>query len=256
PSIDLTLKTHHAQADLEYKSNGFEAKIGLSGQYQTNYTDPHTEVKRLVPDYTQIGLGAYSLASLQLDEDFLLEGGIRYDFSHFDAYKYYAASMWKEKGYDRDFPDFYLQTLGNQVLTNPEFSFHGMSAVAGLRFDLGNNWGVMGNYSLVSRFPNPSELFSEGLHHSAARIEVGDLRFDKEIANKFSITLNKEGGKFGFSLSPYLNSISDFIFLKPIGIRQTIRGSFQVWEYRQTDALLLGIDFDAHVDLSEHFTYV
>src|SRR5690606_35876249 len=126
----------------------------------------------------------------------------------------------------------------------------------GLRFDLGNNWGVMGNYSLVSRFPNPSELFSEGLHHSAARIEVGDLRFDKEIANKFSITLNKEGGKFGFSLSPYLNSISDFIFLKPIGIRQTIRGSFQVWEYRQTDALLLGIDFDAHVDLSEHFTYV
>src|SRR5699024_8276621 len=110
------------------------------------------------------------------------------------------------------------------------------------RYNVGDNWQLMGNYSLVSRFPNPSELFSEGLHHSAARIEVGDLRFDKETANKFSITINKESENFGFSISPYLNSISDFIFLKPIGIRQSIRGSFQVWEYHQTEAILLGID--------------
>ena len=44
------------------------------------------------------------------------------------------------------------------------------------------------NYSLTSRIPNPSELFSEGLHHSASRIELGDLSFDSEIGHKLSFT--------------------------------------------------------------------
>lgn len=255
PSIDLTLKTHHARADWEYKNNDIEAKFGLSGQYQTNHTDPHTQVKRLIPDYTQLAFGVYSLASLQIQENILLEGGIRYDFSHFDAYKYYATSLWEDKAYDVEFADFYIQTIGSQVLTNPKFTFHGMSAVMSLRYNVGDNWQLMGDYSLVSRFPNPSELFSEGLHHSAARIEVGDLRFNKETANKFSITINKENENYGFSISPYLNSISDFIFLKPIGIRQSIRGSFQVWEYHQTEAIFLGIDLDGRLNLSDHLSF-
>ena len=36
------------------------------------------------------------------------------------------------------------------------------------------------NYGLSNRAPNVSELFSDGLHHSAARIELGDLRLKKE----------------------------------------------------------------------------
>jgi iron complex outermembrane receptor protein len=255
PSIDLTLKTHHASADLEYENRNLEAKFGFSGQYQTNYTDPKTGVKRLILDYEQYAFAAYSLASMEIDDDFILEAGLRYDFSHVDAYKYYAASLWEEEGYAEEFPGFFVSDMGTQILTNPKFTFHGFSAVAGMHYGLNDDLDLLVNYSLASRFPNPSELFSEGLHHSAARIEVGDLRFGKEVANKFSITLKKQGEKFGFSISPYLNSVSDFIYLKPVGIRQTIRGSFQVWEYRQTDALLLGVDLDASMKLSENFGF-
>ncbi len=42
--------------------------------------------------------------------------------------------------------------------------------------------------------------------------------------------------------------------LEPIGIEQTIRGNFQVWAFRQTDATLFGIDIDAFVKLDNHFS--
>ena len=101
------------------------------------------------------------------------------------------------------------------------------------------------NYSLTSRIPNPSELFSEGLHHSASRIELGDLTFNPEIGQKLSFTLERKEERFSYSINPYLNNILDFIVIEPITINSTIRGTFQVWEYRQTNAQLLGIDFDA-----------
>lgn len=255
PAIDLTLKTHHAEANLEFKNQDFEAKFGISGQYQSNYTNPKTGVKRLIPDYDQYGFGAFSIASLELGKKFILEGGLRYDWSHIDSYKYYATSLWEERSYDELFPGFFVEEIGTQTLTKPEFTFQGFSAVAGMHYQLSKELDLLANYSRAVRFPNPSELFSEGLHHSAARIEVGDLRFEKETATKFSISLIKESKKFSFSVSPYLNLVSDFIYLEPVGIRRTIRGSFQVWEYRQTDARLLGVDFDASVKLSEHFRF-
>src|SRR5699024_5959893 len=142
---------------------------------------------------------------------------------------------------------------GNQLLTHPVFSFHGASATTGFQYDFSHDLKLLFNYSLASRIPNPSELFSEGLHHSASRIEVGDLRFEKETAHKFSLTFKKQTDKFSFSISPYLNLVQGFIFLEPVGIRQTIRGSFQLWEYQQSKARLLGLDVDASVKLTDHF---
>ena len=101
------------------------------------------------------------------------------------------------------------------------------------------------NYSLTSRIPNPSELFSEGLHHSASRIELGDLSFDSEIGHKLSFTLERKDDKFSFSINPFINNISNFIVIEPVSTTNTIRGTFQVWEYRQTNAQLLGVDFNA-----------
>ena len=34
----------------------------------------------------------------------------------------------------------------------------------------------------------------------------------------------------------------DFILVEPTGVEFTIRGAFPVWSYRQTDAILLGVD--------------
>ena len=104
---------------------------------------------------------------------------------------------------------------------------------------------------MSSRAPNPAELFSDGLHHAIARIEVGDLRFKSEVGNKTSVTYSHVGKTFNFSINPFINNIRDFIVIEPVEIRETIRGNFQVWEYRQTDAKLLGVDIDASFSISD-----
>ncbi|HET8809907.1 MAG TPA: TonB-dependent receptor [Flavobacteriaceae bacterium] len=252
PAIDLTLKTHSFSADFELnKINGFEGKIGIVGRYQDNYSNPETGVKRLIPDYWQLDFGGYAIASYDFNEKISAEAGFRYDFSHIDAYKYYATSLWEKRNYDEIFPEFEVKEYGTQLLTHPKLDFHAFSATAGINYAFDEDWKLLFNYSLASRIPNPSELFSEGLHHSASRIEIGDLRFGKETANKFSFSLHKQSEVFSFSLSPYINLIDDFMLLEPIGARKTIRGSFYVWEYRQTNARLFGMDFDASVKLAE-----
>ena len=50
--------------------------------------------------------------------------------------------------------------------------------------------------------------------------------------------------------------INDFILIEPTGIRQTIRGNFQVWEYRQTHAQMYGLDLDASLSLSDNMRFV
>ena len=53
---------------------------------------------------------------------------------------------------------------------------------------------------MSSRKPNPSELFSEGLHHSSARIEIGDLSFNSEVGHNFSITYDSSNEKSSLTL--------------------------------------------------------
>ena len=91
------------------------------------------------------------------------------------------------------------------------------------------------------------------MHHSASRIEIGDLRFNSEIAHKVALTFQRDNDKFSFYVNPYINSVSDFIIIEAVEVRQTIRGNFQVWEYRQTDAQLLGVDVDASYTFAKNY---
>ena len=92
------------------------------------------------------------------------------------------------------------------------------------------------------------------MHQSAARIEIGDLRLNSEISNKISLTLQRKHEVFNFSINPYINIINDFIIIEPIGLaQQTIRGNFPVWEYRQTNTQLLGVDIDAAYSFVNNF---
>ena len=65
------------------------------------------------------------------------------------------------------------------------------------------------------------------------------------MGHKVSATIQRDHDTFSFSINPYVNTISDFIIIEPTKILETIRGNFQVWEYRQTNAQLLGVDIDA-----------
>ena len=255
PSVDLELITHHLNADLVYDAKlNYELKGGFALGFQENVASPLTGVRRLIPDYERYDAGIYGALTYNLSPQVTVEAGARYDYQMIDAFKFYQTSRWEERGYDEQFPQFEISESNGQILTNPKFDYHNVSATAGLSWAISEDYKLLGNYSLASRSPNPSELFSEGLHHSASRIEIGDLSFSEEVANKFSATLEHETDGFSFSVSPFANFVSNFILIEPTGIQQTIRGNFQVWEYRQTKARLLGVDIDAGFQFNDYFS--
>lgn len=98
---------------------------------------------------------------------------MRYDFIRIDALKFYKKSRWEERGYQEDFSDIIVQEFPTQLLTNPIFNYHNFTYTLGLNYQLDPQKDFGFNYAFTQRAPNPSELFSEGLHHGAARIELG-----------------------------------------------------------------------------------
>ena len=249
---DLELITHTLQTNFETnKSNAHHIKTGIIGRYQKNYPDPGTGIRRIIPDYTKYDLGAYAMFDTNINESLIIEIGGRFDYTHMNVYKFYRTSFWESRNYDSLFPEIVVEEIGAQILTQPKLNYYNSSATLGATYSFKDNYKLFFNYSLASRAPNPSELFSEGLHHSASRIELGDLRFNSEVGHKFALTLQNNNKNFSFSMQPYINTINDFIVIEPVDVRQTIRGNFQVWEYRQTNAQLIGVDIDASYPINE-----
>jgi iron complex outermembrane receptor protein len=243
PALDLNLQTHSLAFDLESKfQNNSNLKAGISGRYQKNFPDPSTGVKRIIPDYKKYDFSIYSIYDISFDSNWLIEGGIRYDFSHINAYKYYRTSLWEARNYDELFPEIVIEDLGLNTLTNPKFDFNNFSSNLGTRFTTNKGENIYFNYSISSRKPNPSELFSEGLHHSSARIEIGDLSFNSEVGHNISLTYNFANEKSNLTVNSFANYVNDFIYIIPVDLMPTIAGVFPYWEYKQEDAKLFGFD--------------
>ncbi len=253
PALDLELGTHTLLLDYKGDFKDFGFKAGVMGRYQNNFANPDTGVRRLIPDYKKYDFGIYAIGNYELNNQWEFEAGARFDYNYIDVYKFYKNSVWEDRGYNTQFPELVIAELSNQVLVNPELEFNNLSATLGFNYKINNKNTIFLNHALSSRAPNPAELFSDGLHHAIARIEIGDLRFKSEVGNKTSLTLSYRVENFNFSINPFLNNIKNFIAIEPVEIRETIRGNFQVWEYRQTDAQLLGIDLDAAYEINNNF---
>lgn len=256
-AVDLNLQTHSVLVQLRKDSNLDRIyTFGLMGRYQNNFANPDTGVRRLIPDYDKYDFGAFLTTEWKMNQDLTLDAGIRYDFNRIDAQKFYRTSRWEERGYDSDFADIVVDDLGTQLLTNPVFDYHNVSASLGMAYDVSEKHELLANLSMAKRAPNPSELFSDGLHHSAARIELGDLRIQQETSYRASSTYIYSNNRFKLMLELFFNHINDFVLIEPTGTEQTIRGAFPVWEYRQTNANMYGADLTINYKLTENLDVI
>lgn len=257
PVIDLRLVTNSIQSDLQVKPNdNLKLNIGFLGRFQQN-NPISTGYRPLIPNFDKFDIGLYTIGNYSLNESTELNAGIRYDFSKIKARKWYNITDWNETyNYDELFPEFETGTIaGVRIFTKPQYTFHNFSTGLGLLKKINDDLSLFINYGLANRVPNPSELFSDGLHHSAARIEKGLLNINKETANKFIVSMERNNNNFGFVISPYFKKINGFIQLIPVGISTTIRGAFPVYEYNQIDAEIYGIDIDLNKKINNRLDY-
>lgn len=257
PSVDLNLKTHAMAANMDFNTrNNYGLNVGIDGSRKSNFANPDTGVQRIIPDYKSFDFGAFAIGHYSLDQNWLLEAGLRYDYSRINAKKYYNKNRWIEQNYDEDYASILIDgDFGSQYLANPDFHYSNISATAGAKYHFNDSYELQLNYAMSNRGPNPSELFSDGLHHSSASLELGDLRLDSEHSHKVSLNFEKEGGQFTYTIAPYINYIDNFINTEPNGLEETVRGVFLRYEYQQQDVRLLGLDLDADFQFDKNFGY-
>lgn len=254
-ALDLQLQTNTVNLDFKKEYHDWNLKTGASSSYQNNFANPATGVRPLIPSYDKVDAGLYGVASYDFLETLTFDTGIRYDFSAIEATKYYQKSRWEERNYSPEFDSFIVETAGNQLLTKPSFVFHNLSLSMGIHKEWKEEWNFYFNLSWSSRNPNPSELFSDGLHHATGIIELGDLRLEKEQSFKSVATIQKKWDSFSINFSPFINSINNYMFLRPTGFETTIRGAFPVWEYQKTAALLTGVDLETNWKISSNWQH-
>ena len=257
PSLDLELFTNQFNINDFIERQYWSLETGIDLKYQFNYSTPETQARRLVPNYDQYAGGIYSVFKYKLTPKLNAEAGLRYDITKYEVKKWYDLSDW-ENLYADQFSQFYVKTDGNRVFTKPNLTFNNFSFNAGIDYQPSKNLDVKLNYAKVGRTPNIAELFADGLHHSAAIIEVGNMGMKNEDGNQFNLNID---GKLDVldglrvTVNPYLFITKNFITEVPTGIQNTIRGVFPVWSYKQINARMYGLDVDAQLKLNDHFEY-
>jgi len=258
PSLDLELMTHQFNLNDLLEREKWSLETGIDAGFQNNYSDPATKARRLIPNYDKYSAGAYSVFKYKISPEFNFEAGARYDFTRYDVTKWYDKSDW-EKLYADAYPQFYVKTDQNRVLTRPQLNYNNFSFNAGLEYRPNANFDLKFNYAKVGRSPNVAELFSDGLHHSAGIIETGYMGLKNEQGHQFNLNVDSKFNVLkglNVSVNPYFFITKNFINEIPVGIKGTIRGVFPEWVYQQIDAKMYGVDLDINWKLTEDLTYV
>ncbi len=235
PAIDLQLNTHTIET--EYESGNTKDKtfcLGATGMYQDNTNIPGTQRIPFIPNFTNLSGGLFAITHLQIHK-WAVDAGARYDYRSYNVV-----------GYD------FKNTLYKDNLV-----FQNVSATVGASVPITKKQSFSTNLSSAWRPPHVAELYSLGTHQSAAAIEYGlllndstnevmdfqDVPFKIEQAVKWVNTYQYQVDKFQFEATAYLNYIFNYIYLRPTGITQNIRGAYPYFRYTQTDASFLGLDF-------------
>jgi len=233
PSINLRLYTHTLDAEWEHTGSQLIQTIGLNGIMQDNNNIAGTKRIPFIPNFNNLSAGVFLVEKLTL-ETWTIDGGIRYDYRHYDV----SGFDYKNAPY-RGKLDFHNATftLG---------ATHHFSKAAQFITSVGSTW----------RPPHVAELYSFGRHQSAGAVEYGllldenttevrnirDVNFKNEQALKWVNTYRYEQDKLAFEVTGYYNYIFNYIYLKPGGVTETFTGYTPYFRYSQTDASFLGAD--------------
>lgn len=248
PNMDIRLTTHRMESVFSFdRHSNAQFTTGIQGKVQRNFSDPETGVKRLIPDYWQYAAAVFGTWDY-VHNQWGWSAALRYDYNHIDTKKYYLKRYWNDMGYDNEFADHIIGDYGTQWLTHFTKDFHNVAATFGVMYEWSTREKLTLNIARAARAPNPAELFSEGLHHSAASIELGDVRLRSEQGYKFSAgysAANTWHRQLSVSVNAHVHAVQNFIYQIPTGVQYTIRGAFPVWSFKQINAFMTGFDLDA-----------
>lgn len=216
PEFQYFITTH--LLDTEYQlhhHNNFEGSMGISGMLQANTYNG----RQFIPNFRNQGIGAYWIESYHKGP-WRFEAGLRADHRFLQVFK-----------------------AENGIVVSPKFNYTNTSASFGANYQLNEKLLISLFSGTAWRPPAVNELFSNGLHHGSATIEIGNSKLKPESNWNNSISASYKSEAFSGELSLYHNSLTGFINLVPSGqTALTIRGAFPSYVYIQQNAIFKGVD--------------
>lgn len=222
PALDLVLFTNTLDAYISHHTRkNWNGSTGLQLIQQANSNMPGTGVVPLIPNYDMLNLGAFAIQKFTKGP-LEVEGGLRYDL------------RWLETA-----------RIVRGELQESDLRFENFSAFIGGMYAISRNLNFNSNLASAWRAPNVNELFSQGLHHGLAAVEIGNPDLVSEKSLKWINTLQYSNKTLKLELTGYAQHISDYIYLSPKNEQfASLRGTFNVFEYLQADAQFLGTDLN------------
>jgi iron complex outermembrane receptor protein len=216
PDFNFNLTSH--TADLKYTHHGkWKHQYGIQGGYQTNTWSG----RFFIPNFEKYTVGGYVIESITKGKH-TFDFGARYDFNHLNIYYYQ-----------------------NSELLTPTHQFQNLNGNIGYTFKVKDSLTFHTNIGSAWRPPSVNELYSNGLHHGSAALEYGNQNLGLEQVFNWNASVEKNWKKWYFRSQVYANYFSNYTYLSPTGETQlTIRGAFPVYEFKQVEAMLNGLDLE------------
>ncbi len=235
PALSLKQYTFNTELTFtKYFDSEWKFKTGNQNIITDNTNNPDTGILPLIPDYISWESGWFATLSKKIKST-QIKSGLRFDYENQKAL-----------------------TISNTIpkeIVRYNNQFFNVSGLLAIEVDITDKQSVSINTGLSMRNPEVNELYSNGLHQGVSGIEEGDINLKSELAHKNTLEYKwLPSPSFSVSALGYHQRFKDYIYLSPQDeIRPTIRGSFPVFKYEQTDANIYGFDFATQFTINDAF---
>lgn len=125
----------------------------------------------------------------------------------------------------------------------PDYDETAFNLSAGLVFKLAEDHALALNVTRTQRHPQAAELYANGPHIAAGRVEIGDANLDMETAWTADVSLRSTGEAIRWTLNAFYNDYDTYIYLNPTGeFEPGEEESLPVFDYLQAGAKLYGYE--------------
>lgn len=249
--LEFDLNTYSSSLKLRtVNSSQWEYNGGWDVQYQQNYIGGYSF---LLPEYNRFTTGLFGLVNWKRSQEFLLSGGMRYDYGYIDITQHkdhYLKEYLQSSGYDDNMIEQY-EWRSYAVKRN----FGDFSGSLGVVWNLKEIHLLKANIGHSFRLPGANELAANGVHHGTFRHEQGDPTLDSERGWQLDASYQYNGKRLRISVTPFANWFNNYIYLKPTGEWSVLPHAGQIYRYTGDEAFFVGTELALDVDLFAGLNY-
>jgi len=211
---------------------------GFSAEYQHNAISGWSFI---IPAFEQLTGGVFMLDKITLNEQWILNGGIRFDMGNLNAKAYHDWFLSPEvQGQDTVW--MYLQRAANLQRT-----FSSTSWAVGANYN-GALLSVKANAGKSFRMPTAQELSANGVNYHHFSFEQGDSTLHPEVSYQLDLSAELTFPHWAVQLSPFVNYFPNYIYLNPTPPHDYLYGAGnQVYQYTESEVFRYGGELHLHM---------